>query len=320
MAAGYPQPNRSPDGPGGIPPGFQRADSHGTGREGDLADLDTLPRSDTLAAAIISLWRHVVSNASDRDITHLAEQPPFVISSAFPTLQVLGKWQPLIFVPVGIFDSLGSLPAGLRKTLKKVRFADPGSIGALLRGSFPDKWSIIGEALVGAELNGDLWSYQYRLRLQVHRLGDRPMEGRLYEFGGLHLGSEVRLTVLLDFIDDSCRPDVDAALRLLGDQGIGGDRTAGYGGFEIEKIDENFDPNLGAGARLSLSLLHPSPDEVDHGLLDVPAQYLITPRGGWTTPPSGAGFRRKPVNMLVEGSVVRDLSRPRYGESGRAKH
>jgi CRISPR-associated protein Csm4 len=287
----------------------------GTGREGDLADLDTLPRSDTLAAAIISVWRHVVPGVSQLDVTNLAEQPPFTISSAFPVLEVDQRWEPLIFTPVGIFDRMANVPTSLRKEFKKVRFADTSSIQALLRGRLPDRWSLVGETLLARDPTEELWSSQFRLRLQVDRLGDRPMEGRLYEFGGLHLGDQVRLSVLLDFFDGSCCRDVEAALRLLGDEGIGGDRTVGYGGFEIEHIDENFDPKLGAGARLCLSLLHPSPNEVEQGLLDEPAEYLIAPRGGWATSTAGIGLRRKTVNMLVEGSLIRDLNRSRYGDS-----
>jgi len=297
--------------------GFKGPIHLGTGREGDLADLDALPRSDTLAAAIISLWRHVVPSASDDDIAKLAERPPFAISSAFPVLPFGGKWEPLLFTPVGIFDHVENLPAGLRKSFKRIRFADRAAIRALLEGGLPSKWSIIGVALLSYDLSGERWSNQFRLRLQVDRLGDRPMEGQLYEFGGLQLGNNVKLLVLLDFIDESCRSDVEAALRLLGDEGIGGDRTVGYGGFEIEQIDEDFDPALGTGARLSLSLLHPSLEEVERGILDPPAEYVITPRGGWTTTSSGSSFRRKSVNMLTEGSVVRELGSRRYGDSPR---
>ena len=85
----------------------------GTGREGDLADLDLLPRSDTLAAAIISLWRHVMPEASASDITHIAAEPPFAISSALPTVMVGGDWRPLLFIPAGTFDRLAELPSSL---------------------------------------------------------------------------------------------------------------------------------------------------------------------------------------------------------------
>jgi CRISPR-associated protein Csm4 len=287
----------------------------GTGREGDLADLDVLPRSDTLAAALISLWRHVVPGASDNDVTRIAADPPFAISSALPTVRLGGKWQTLLFVPAGTIDRIANLSSVQRKQLKRVRFADLDSLRALLAGSLPENSAQYGEALITGYVQGDLWSERSRIRLQVDRLGDRPMEGLLYEFGGVHLGPRVRLSVVVDFIDESCRRDVEAALALLGDEGIGGGRSVGYGGFVIEHVEEGFSADLGSGARLALSLLHPSREEIESGLLDSPAEYTIVSRGGWATPPGMAGLRRKPVNLIAEGSIIRDLGRARYGAS-----
>jgi CRISPR-associated protein Csm4 len=287
----------------------------GTGREGDLTDLDVLPRSDTLAAALISLWRHVVPGAADGDVTRIAADPPFAISSALPTLRLGGQWQTLLFVPAGIFDRIANLSSTQRKQLKRVRFADLDSLRALLAGRIPDNSAQYGEAMITGDFQGELWSERSRMRLQIDRCGDRPMEGLLYEFGGVHLGPRVRLTVVVDFIDESCRSDIEAALALLGDEGIGGGRSVGYGGFGIERVEEGFDAELGSGARLALSLLHPSRDEIENGLLDSPAEYLVVSRGGWATPAGAAGMRRKPVNMIAEGSIIRDLGRAHYGAS-----
>ena len=100
------------------------------------------------------------------------------------------------------------------------------------------------------------------------------MEGMLYEFGAVQLDRRVRLTVVIDFIEEGSRREVEAALALLGDEGIGGDGSSGYGGFEIEQVIEDFGEefaDLGSGARLSLSLLYPGRDEIEAGLLDAPA-------------------------------------------------
>ena len=290
----------------------------GTGRERDLADLDLLPRSDTLAAAIISLWRHVMPDASASDVTRIAADPPFAISSALPTVMIDGNWRTLLFVPAGTFDRVADLPSDLRKTLKRIRFADPDALRALLAGRLPNTAAPCGEALMNANFRGELWHYQSRLRLQVDRLGDRPMEGMLYEFGAVQLDRRARLTVVIDFIEEGSRREVEAALALLGDEGIGGDRSSGYGGFEIEQVIEDFGEefaDLGSGARLSLSLLYPARDEIEAGLLDAPAEYTITSRGGWVTAPGAGTTRRKPVNMIVEGAIVRDLGRRSYGAS-----
>jgi CRISPR-associated protein Csm4 len=290
----------------------------GTGRRGDLADLDLLPRSDTLASAIISVWRHVISEASATDVTRIAADPPFAISSALPTVMVGDAWRTLLFVPAGTFDRVAGLPSDIRKELKRIRFADSDALGALLNGRLPNTAAQCGEALISGNFEGDLWHKQSRLRMQVDRFNDHPIEGMLYEFGSVQLAAQVRLSIAIDFIDESSRGAVEAALALLGDEGIGGDRSSGYGGFEIEEVRENFAQDfadLGDGARLSLSLLCPARDEIEAGLLDAPAEYTIASRGGWTTSPGAAAMRRRPVNMLVEGSIIRDLGRRIYGAS-----
>jgi CRISPR-associated protein Csm4 len=280
-----------------------------------LADLDFLPRSDTIASAIIALWRHVALGASDQEVTRIAAQPPFAVSSAMPSVLVGGKWETLLFLPPGIFDRISRLSGAQRKSLKRVRFASVESLRSLLNGTMPPSVVARGDALVPANFDGELWTNRSRLRLQVNRMGDRPMDGQLYEFGGIHLADNVCLTVVVDFIDDGCRGIVEAALVLLGDEGIGADRTAGYGGFIVEHAEEGFAADLGTGARLSLSLLHPTRDEIERGLLDPPAEYLITGRGGWATSVSASSFRRKVVNMLAEGSLLKDLGSRRYGDS-----
>jgi CRISPR-associated protein Csm4 len=287
----------------------------GTGREGDLADLDVLPRSDTIASAIIALWRHVAPGASAQEVARIAAEPPFAVSSAMPTINVSGKWQMLFFLPAGIFDRIHRLSGAQRKSLKRVRFGSIESLRSLLNGTMPSGVVARGDALVPADFYGELWTNRSRLRLQVDRMGDRPMDGQLYEFGGVHLANNVCFTVIVDFMDTSCREILEAALALLGDEGIGADRTAGYGAFIIDHIEDRFATDLGTGARLSLSLLHPTRDEIGRGLLDPPAEYLIATRGGWATSINAVSFRRRGINMLAEGSLVKDFGSQRYGDS-----
>ncbi len=56
------------------------------GRDDDPADLEDLPRSDTLVSAILSVWDRATS-ATAAEIEALAVEPPFVLSSAMPTLE-----------------------------------------------------------------------------------------------------------------------------------------------------------------------------------------------------------------------------------------
>jgi CRISPR-associated protein Csm4 len=285
----------------------------GAGRAGDLAGLDGLPRSDTIAAAIISLWRHVVPGASLDDVARVAAQAPFAVSSMLPTMRIAGQWQTLLFAPAAITDRIAGLSSSRHKALRGIRYADINALRSLLDGKLPERWSTDGQAFVTGELTGELWSHRTRPRTAVDRISGGAVEGTIYDFGAIQLGERVRLTVLVDFIDDSCRNGVEAALALLGDEGIGGERSAGYGGFRIEHIEQGFAAELGSGAMLTLSLLHPSRDEVEAGLLDPPAEYLIASRGGWATTARGAALRRKTVSMIAEGSILRDLGHRRYG-------
>ena len=110
------------------------------------------------------------------------------------------------------------------------------------------------------------------------------------------------------------RSRFEGALQLLADEGLGADRSAGYGRFEVEGSDP-FDIALGSGMRLSLSLLHPTRAEIGDGLLDSPATYDLVTRGGWVTAPGARTLRKRAVRMIGEGSVVRDLRKKRYGGS-----
>lgn len=95
-----------------------------------------------------------------------------------------------------------------------------------------------------------------------------------------------------------------AAMKLLGDEGIGGRRSQGYGVFEpkfLGEIDLG-EPDLPEGF-LSLSLVYPdTPEEVRDNLIS----YRLVERAGWLE--DGAGnrnFRHLRVRMFAEGSVFK---------------
>lgn len=282
----------------------------GTGRPGDLGEVEKFPRSDTLAAALVSLWGHV-TNASASEVTSIAAEPPFAVSSAMP---VLADGEPLLPLPVGLGERLAQGVPEVRKELRRTRFARAATIRkAVVEGDFAGARAQLRdtEREVAASMGEES-----RTRLAVDRLGGGPIEGLLFDFGTVRLRDGARLGVVADLGDGSARAPFEAALRLLGDCGIGGDRSVGCGAFEVESVSK-FDPRLGEGARLVLSLLHPTPREIGEGLLDDPASYRLVPRGGWLTVPGAASLRRKRVNMLEEGSMVRDLGVRSYGDSPR---
>jgi CRISPR-associated protein Csm4 len=276
----------------------------GAGRADDLRDMELLPRSDTLAAAVISIWAQLRPN----EATTVATAPPFAVSSALPMFPRANAWQVLLPMPIGLAEAMPGLQPSQRKPLRQARFADTAILRDLVRLSLPQNPLIVSGCWFAKEPGFDipesLWTETSRPRLAVNRLGDGPLEGLLYEFGAVHFDECLRLGIAVAFRDKDAQQNFETALRLLGDEGLGADRSSGYGRFEVEDR-QAFSPDLGQGMRMTLSLLHPTRSEIADGLLDPPARYDTTIRGGWVTSAGAETLRRKAVRMITEGSVVR---------------
>ncbi len=111
-------------------------------------------------------------------------------------------------------------------------------------------------------------------------------------------------------------PDLEADLRqaltLLGETGIGGERSSGAGRFTIlswEDLPENWQTiiNFAAGNHHSLISLFWD-NSVNQSWLGESSRYALKERGGWIASPSGRQLRRKMVRMFTEGSVF--LNKP----------
>jgi CRISPR type III-A-associated RAMP protein Csm4 len=94
---------------------------------------------------------------------------------------------------------------------------------------------------------------------------------------------------------------------VLGDSGLGGERTAGYGQYDLEgPVDFAGFGIEGLGERwLTLSPYHPRPDEVGmEGTLGPHCAYRLLIRRGWVGSPEGMSYRRPYVRVLSEGAVL----------------
>lgn len=116
--------------------------------------------------------------------------------------------------------------------------------------------------------------------------------------------------------DHPLRAAVEEALASLGETGIGGERSAGYGQFDL--IGPALaDPLPDAGALpyfTTLSVYCPTAEEVNGGLLSDNAAYDLLTRRGWIASPQGGALRRKSVRMLGEGSILASIpGRDSYG-------
>ncbi len=97
----------------------------------------------------------------------------------------------------------------------------------------------------------------------------------------------------------------EGALRLLGDMGLGGDRSSGCGAFELERGDFSPFEKLMAAKKscyMALSLVFPGPGE-RNALAG--SRISLLERKGWIDSPElRISFRKKRTVMIAEGSVL----------------
>lgn len=102
--------------------------------------------------------------------------------------------------------------------------------------------------------------------------------------------------------------DLQQALAVLGEEGMGGERSSGAGRFSVqawESLPEDWQAvvNFAQGNHHSLVSLWWQPG-IDQTQLGSSACYAIQERGGWIASPfSGRQLRRQKVQMFAEGSV-----------------
>ena len=96
------------------------------------------------------------------------------------------------------------------------------------------------------------------------------------------------------------------ALAILADDGLGGERSTGYGAFDWTEGEGPTLPEAEPDGLLCiLSRYHPRRTELPRVLLGEGTAYELTAVGGWLRSWGEAAQRRRRLWLLAEGSVVR---------------
>ncbi|NJO73517.1 MAG: type III-A CRISPR-associated RAMP protein Csm4 [Leptolyngbyaceae cyanobacterium RM1_406_9] len=156
-------------------------------------------------------------------------------------------------------------------------------------------------------------TFDYGKTFQTQRIPKVSLDrttraSNFYHVGFVQFQPEAGLYFLIHFptADPVLETQLEAALNLLGEDGIGGEKSSGAGRFEAtwQPLDSHWkdvihlsQPN----AYSLISLLWQSPFSSDYlqG-----ASYTLRERSGWiVSPVSGQQARRQAVQMFTEGSV-----------------
>ena len=189
-------------------------------------------RSDTLWGAIIQQWLLLYHD----DPEGLCLDTPFTVSSCFPLINGV----PFYPFPLGALDHLISeagqaeKPEISVKDLKKIHFAAEPLFRKIIRGEFlrfdqlqPDTVFPFEKKQRETMRKGKpVYNIMQRPRLRTDQISGGGTEGAFFYCSDQYFNRGNGLFFLATFHDDETKERFNAALRLLGDTGLGADRYA----------------------------------------------------------------------------------------------
>jgi hypothetical protein len=225
--------------------------------------------SDLLANALASAWRELHGSDAEWPLPGTPEAPAITISSALPYTDELGPLAPLA-------NSSGGPPVIVRRDA-------PGD------GPIPP-WPDATPP----------WTVAARARAEFSRFSARRTQR--FTAGEIRFAPAAGLWLGVRFADaDADRAAFEAALRYLGDCGIGGRRSVGAGRFDVDAVGEVSVPAAGDDAAVwCLSVYRPSDAEFAGGSLVAPPASPIWVSRRLRTAADGV----QELTLLGEGSCL----------------
>jgi len=251
--------------------------------------------SDMLWGAICNAANLLFGSAS---VEALRKPYAILMSSAFPLIEAeLFFPRPLSFYkePDNYAD---------QKKFKKVRFISEKIWKEIISGKSIDLQQGTIQSMFWFEKTPTLEAFAVTLerpRVTLDRISNSPT---LFSSEETIYDNSVGFFFLAEFEDETLKHIFSSALRLLGDEGIGAERSVGKGWFSVEEVSYPLPEIQNPNAFLLLSLYMPTADELSS--LDIENSfYEILERGGWVTSFGGMTLRREKVRAFAEGSVLR---------------
>lgn len=267
-------------------------------KEGVLESTELILHSDTIFSAFCNVYRLIYGNDKLDDlITKFLNKPLFLISSGFPFKEDIllfpipkniifkEKWKKRIkFIPKEIFENICK-GEDINNYLKRENLCQ-------------DKVVILGEEKESFE---NIWYLENIPRVSIDSI---TSSSQIYHFGQVIYSTKSGIFFLIKYFDKKIKKEFETTMRVLADEGIGGDRSSGKGLFEIPrflKIDLNVPES--SDFFVNLSLYYPIKEEV----FDIKdAYYELMERKGWVYSFGGRSMRRESVRMFNEGSVFKE--------------
>jgi len=255
------------------------------GKINSYESSDATLHSDTIKSALFVCIIQLFDEATAVSFMQIVR-----VSSAFPFVEE-NCWLPK---PLSFYFKDTTVEN--RKKFKDVNFFTSNQYAQILQGNQP-----ILEYRKDKPVQPEIWESDVTQRVKINfdadsdpfyleKLYPKNENAGLYFIFQLHGFDENKL---------------DAAMKLLGDNGFGLQRTLGNGQFTSEKNSFGMALPDSQNAWVSLSLYRPkNKEEIANNLAK--SSYQFIKRGGWIASPANESFtslRKKSIMMFIEGSV-----------------
>lgn len=272
---------------------------------GQEETLDYVP-SDTLFGALVTTWLAMGrQDLVDNLPSWKAAGAPLLLTSAFPSLaDVLLLPRPKLLIQ----------PKDGGKAYKKVRWVTQAIFERLvaqptqmaLDAAWEQRVLYAGES-VWADASEQLagvhsWGETRVPKVTVDRMSNAST---LFHVGRVHFGEEAGLWFAAQG-EEKWLDAVEEALPLLGDSGLGGQRSRGNGCFRSQAAISPFADtatNNKAAYQVLLSRSAPTASQMEQ-LREAESSYQLVMVGGWASAPGDHPLIRQRVRLLAEGSIV----------------
>lgn len=301
----------------------------------ELEESRVIFPSDSLFAAMVAVLAEQKGGQAATDFAALFDvsdgSHPFALTSTLPYVGNL-PLLPLPQLPITASNE-DKVP---RKFSKKTRFISPeicrllcagaamddylplakgqSNNGRFLQGGkvwltqaeqahLPNKWRTLSAANLYQKA---VWQQGHVPRVTIDR---RHNNSNVFLAGRVIFNQECGLWFGLQWThgeDAKLSQQVENLLAHLGDRGIGGERSNGYGGFIPQKAIFALPQDAwtaGNGYQMLLSRYLPQKEELPALQAELAAYRLVTV-GGWLASPGSPHLRRRQLSLLAEGSVV----------------
>jgi CRISPR-associated protein Csm4 len=253
-----------------------------------------------------------------------AATPPLRHSSLLPRLGDLV----LLPRPALSLNVADGLRATIGKGFKKLRFLSPRLFAAVCAGEqiaaaplilqggkvwisaeeaalLPEPWQPVpreDDRFWRARLaSTPIWSIDQIPRVTVDRTSSAS---NYYEVGCVSYAPEAGLALLVQFAAPESKAPFERLLTLLGESGLGGRRSVGYGAFRYEQQDDvQLVTPQNSQRSVLLSRYIPADNEIA-SLRSERAAYQLVKVGGWLYSVGHPAQRRQTVQMVAEGSLL----------------